>query len=160
MKKLIFVFVAVILSFADSVAGTVKTKTDAAVDFQRYESYFEKNDSGLKGATSYLVLTGQQQFDKVFGPAATMGTNTFLPQDAFKTKIIVAAIKRGSLRRYSDIQVTANSRILTVSYSAADDQPGRATFRSPLILSVEKGKYKEVVFVENGKKHRTVKIAR
>jgi len=63
----------------------------------------------------------------VFGAAATMGPNSFLPPDAFKTKIIIAAIKRGSLRRYGDVRVAAKNGILIVSYKAKDDPPGIAT---------------------------------
>jgi hypothetical protein len=129
------------------------------LDFHRYDSsYFEKNNSGLKGEKSYLVLTTQEQFDKVFGPAARMSKNTFLPSDTFETKVIVATIKRGSMRRYSDITVGEKDGVLTVSYTAEDDKPGSATYRVPLILAVDKGEYDEVVFMENGERAGAVKL--
>ena len=98
------------------------------------------------------MLTDQQQFDRVFGPAAKMGPNAFLPRDAFANKIVVAAIKRGSMRRYSDVAVTEENGVLLVSYKAADDKPGSATYRVPLILAVEKGEYSGVIFMENGER--------
>lgn len=129
------------------------------VDSQRYEnSYFEKNNSGLKGEKSYLVLTDQEQFEKVFHPAPTAGKNAFLPSDVFETKIIVATIKRGSMRRYSDVSVMEKDGELIVSYTATDDKPGSATYRVPLILAVDKGEYDEVVFMENGERVGAVKL--
>jgi len=162
MKLFLSVFAALTFLFAaNGAAHTVKTRSNAAVEFQRYDSgYFEKNNSGLKGRKSYLAITDQKRFDKVFGVAATMGPNNFLPPDTFKTKIIIAAIKRGALCEYSDVKVAAKNGILQVSYTAKDQEPGSATFRSPLILAVDKGKYKEVLFMENGKRAGTARIRR
>lgn len=160
MRQLLFIFaIATFLFAADGMAQTVKTGKSTPVNFQTYDSYFEKNNSGLKGEKSYLVFTNQSQFDKIFGAAAVMGQNNFLPDEAFKTKIIVAVIKHGgSLRKYNDVKVTAEKGKLMVWYTAKDDAPGSATFNSPLILGVDKGKYKEVVFMENGKKAGIVKL--
>jgi len=129
------------------------------VEFERYDSsYFEKNNSGMNDEKSYLVLTDQEQFDKVFHPAPRAGKNTFLPSNTFETKIIIATIKRGSMRRYSDVTVTEKDGVLTVSYTAEDDKPGSATYRVPLILAVDKGEYDEVVFMENGERAGEVKL--
>ena len=141
---------ALIFSAQSSPRGGVKER---ALEFERHDSsYFEKNNSGLKGEKSYLVLTDQRQFDRVFGPAAVMGKNAFLPSGAFRNKIVVAAIKRGAMRRYSDVAVTEENGVLLVSYTAADDKPGSASYRVPLILSVERGEYGGVVFMENGER--------
>ena len=72
-----------------------KSGSEREPDFQRYDSYFERNDSGLKGETSYLVFTSQAQFDRVFHPAPTMGPNGFLPEKAFDTELVIATVKRG-----------------------------------------------------------------
>jgi hypothetical protein len=151
--KRIFFLLAVGTLFVAAQASARGGVEERALKFQRHDgSYFEKNNSGLKGEKSYLVFTDQQQFDRVFGPAARMGANDFLPRDAFNTKIVVAAIKRGSMRRYSDVKVTEENGVLLVSYTATDDKPGSASFRVPLILAVEKGGYSGVVFVENGER--------
>jgi hypothetical protein len=163
MKKLI---ATTLVLFALTVCGFAQTSADktanaaASVNFEQFHSYFEKNNSGLKGDRSYLALTSQKQFDKVFGPAATMGTNSFLPPDAFKSKVIVATIKRGALRKYDNVKATEERGTLFVWYDANDDQPGSATYNSPLILAIDKGKYKEVVFMENGKKAGTARLAK
>lgn len=161
MKKMLFALAAVALLFPTyGLAKTRKVGGETPVDFARYTSYFENNTSGLRGQKSYLVIDNQKQFDRTFGPAATMGTNSFIPDHAFQTKIIIAAIKRGNLREYSDVKVAEKNGILWVSYTTKDSPPGSATYRSPLIIGVDKGKYKEVVFTENGKRAGTVRVRR
>jgi len=152
MKRIIFLMAVVTLLFAaQPSARAVAEERDVA--FQRHDSsYFEKNNSGLKGEKSYLVLTDQAQFDKVFGPAARMGNNDFLPAGAFANKIVVATIKRGGMRKYSDVSVKEQNGILLVSYTATDSKPGSATFNVPLILAVEKGNYSGVIIMENGER--------
>jgi hypothetical protein len=162
MKQVLYILAAITFMFvADGMAQNMKAvKSAPPVEFQQYDSYFEKNNSGLKGKTSYLVLANQEQFDKIFGSAATMEQNNFLPPDVFKSKIVFATIKRGSMRHYDDVKVTAEKGEIFVWYNAKDDAPGSATFSTPLILAVDKGKYSEVVFIENGKKAGTAKIKR
>ena len=134
--------------------------SERQVDFKAYDSYFEGNDSGLKGKTSYVVFTSQANFDKVFHPAATMGQNNFLPQHTFDTKLVVATIKRGNfLRTYELTKVTAKSGKLYVWYTVKDSADGSASFRSPLILAVDKDHYSQIVFMENGKRVRAIPLS-
>jgi hypothetical protein len=143
---------AMTLTFA-SQAFAQKSVSERNLDFQRYDSYFEGNDSGLKGETSYLVFTSQSQFDKIFHPAATGGENHFLPDQAFKAKVVVAAIARGNfLRTYDDPKVTAANGNIYVWYKATDRQEESATYASPLILAVDRGHYSQVIFMQDGKR--------
>jgi hypothetical protein len=158
MKRIFFLTVITLFVFAPRCFAQ-EGGEGRGPDFRRYDSsYFEKNNSGLGGEKSYLVLTDREQFDKVFGPAAVMSGNTFLPRDTFESKIIVATIKRGSMRRYSDVTLTEKDGALMVSYTAEDEGPGSATYRVPLILAVDKGEYAEVVFIENGERAGAVKL--
>jgi hypothetical protein len=151
--KRIFNLLAVMTMIVTVQASARGGGEERALESRRHDSsYFEKNNSGLSGEKSYLVLTDQQQFDRVFGPATRMGANAFLPRGAFESKIVVATIKRGTMRRYSDVAVTEENGVLLVSYTATDDKPGSATYRVPLILSVERGAYSGVVFMENGER--------
>ena len=153
MKRIFFLLAAATLFFAAEAPARGGGGEARDLEFQRYDSsYFEKNNSGLGGERSYLVLTDQAQFDRVFGAAARMGNNAFLPAGAFENKIVIAAIKRGTMRRYSDVEVTEENGVLLVSYTAADSRPGTATYRVPLILAVDKGAYVGVVFMENGER--------
>ncbi|MGH9765541.1 MAG: hypothetical protein ACREDR_27910 [Blastocatellia bacterium] len=129
------------------------------MDFQHYDSYFEGNDSGLKGKTSYLVFTDKSKFDKIFHPAATMGDNSFLPENAFDTKLVIATIARGNfLRKYDLANVTAKNGRLYVWYTFKDSEDSSARFNSPLILAVDKGNYSQVVFMEKGKERRALRV--
>jgi hypothetical protein len=146
-------------------AGAQNRKTQgpatvqAAVDYHQYRSYFEKNNSGLKGRASYLVLVNQREFDKTFGAAATATDNDFLPEGIFKTRLVIAAIRRGnSISEYTVKQITSSRGKLFVWYDAVDRAQESATYSSPLILAVDKGKYKEVVFMENGKRAATIRL--
>ncbi len=128
----------------------------AKVDFDVHTGQFESNKSGLKGDASYLVFTDRAAFDAVFGAAFTMGKKpNVVPKEAFDKKMVVAVIKRGDvLFEYKVSQVTTDDGTLYVEYTATakGDAGGTAKFASPLIVSVEKGKYTDVVFIENGKK--------
>lgn len=118
----------------------------------RYTGHFERNDSGLKGEASFLSFADLASFEKVFG-SAFMPKSTFVKKDTFDTHVVVAVIHRGTKPwEYTVDKVSADDGVLTVKYTAtAKDAGGTATFASPLILSVEKGKYRSVVFIENGK---------
>lgn len=130
-----------------------------AVNFQKYDSYFEKNNSNLKGDVSYLVLRNQKDFDKVFGSAATMGENSFLPDNVFDSMLVVATIKRGSsVRSYEVTQTSIENGRLYVRYNTVDKEQGSAKFSSPLILAVPKGNYKKILFVENGKEAKSISV--
>ena len=136
-----------------------KSAAEREVSFQRYDSYFEKNNSGLKGKTSYLVINSQTEFDKVFGAAATMGQNSFLPANVFDTKLVVATIRRGRFNSTYDVTgVAARGKTLYVRYQVKDEPSSSATFASPLILAVDKGDYSRVVFMENGKRVGAVSL--
>ena len=134
-------------------------KQQAAVDYHQYQSYFEKNNSHLKGRVSYLAITDQAQFDRIFGAAATGAGNDFLPEEAFKTRLVVAAIKRGnSIREYKIKQVVSSKGKLYVWYDTEDRAQDSASYSSPLIVAVDKGNYREVVFMENGKRAGSVRL--
>jgi hypothetical protein len=164
MKKVLLTVLVLLPSTGFAVAPDEK-KDEAkgkAVEFTLHDKgHFEKNNSGLKGDASFLLFTNREDFDKIFGVGFTMGgKEKVVPKDAFDTKIVVAAIKRGnSITEYTVEKVTNDDGTLYVQYTAkAKDARGTAKYNSPLILSLEKGKYKEVVFIENGKKVDTEKF--
>jgi hypothetical protein len=130
-------------------------------DFDVHSGHFEKTDSGLKGDASYLVFTDREAFDEVFSVAATMKKQKFVPKDAFEKKMVVAVIKRGSAPfEYKVDKVTTDDGTLYIEYTTKMGPLSRATFRSPLLVSVAKNKYQSIVFIENGKKAETVKVGK
>jgi hypothetical protein len=132
------------------------------IDYQVHGGYFEKNNSDLTGAASYLAFTGQVAFDKVFGVGFTMGKKpNVLPENAFASRMVVAVIKRGGqIWQYEVRKVSAADGVLTVRYAATGRDGGSARFASPLIVSVPRGKYTKVVFIEKGKDVGTVTVGK
>ncbi len=125
-----------------------------SIEHHVHSGYFEKNDSGLNSeTTSIIACLDQEAFDKVFHPAPVMfKKNDFLAKDAFKTKFVVAVVKRGdAVWNYTVDSVTAENGVLTVKYKGAP-QPntGTAKFASPLIIALDKADYKSIIYVENG----------
>lgn len=149
-------FAALMLGlFAVSVVAADKDEAKGKdVEYKVYTSYFEKNNSGLKGDASYVAVKNAEEFDKLFGVAAVGGKKpSVLPKGAFEDNIVVAVIKRGdAVWEYKVEKVTADGDTLTVRYKATEGKGGgTAKFASPMVVSVPKGKVAKVVFVENGK---------
>ncbi len=145
-----------------SATGDAEEAKMAKVDFDVHNGHFESNKSGLKGEASYLAFTDRAAFDAVFGVAFTMGKKpNIVPKDAFEKKLVVAVIKRGNAPvEYKAEQVTTADGKLYVEYTATAKGATTATFASPLILSLDKGKYTSVVYIENGKQVGTAMIGK
>ncbi|MBY0523074.1 MAG: hypothetical protein K2R98_06730 [Gemmataceae bacterium] len=160
MKTFLLLGIASLLSMTPLAFAADEAK-GARVESQVYSGYFESNKSGLKGDASFLAFTDVKAFDAIFGKAVVMGDKQkFLAKDAFEKSLVVAVIKRGDKPwEYKVGQVTADGDTLHVQYDAKAKGAGSdAKFASPLIVSVDKGKYTSVVFIENGKKVGTAKI--
>jgi hypothetical protein len=163
MRTLLVPLVVVVLPLIGVAAPAPDgdTAKGTPVEFDVYTSYFEKNDSGLKGDSSYVTLADREAFDKVFGAAATMKKQTFLPKNAFDKKMVVAVIKRGSaLVEYKVEKATEDDHVLYLQYTTKTGRIGSATYRSPLIVTVPKDRFKSIVFIEDGKKAETLKVGK
>ncbi|MFM7150887.1 MAG: hypothetical protein ACKO23_13680 [Gemmataceae bacterium] len=143
------------------LAGAV-IASDETVPFTVFGPYFERNDSGLKGSESHLVIGDAKKFGATFGFGFVMGARPDLVPDNHFTagNLVVAAIKRGTMVfTYKVEKVTLADGKLTVRYQATGrDGGGTASFASPMVVGVPKKNVSEVVFVENGKKVATVKV--
>jgi hypothetical protein len=144
---------AVVAAIGLTAAAGAEEAKGKKVAYAVHTGYFEKNNSGLKGDSSYLAVGTQAQFDKIFGVAFVVGAKqNFLPKGAFESKQVAAVIKRGkALWKYTVENVSAEEGTLYVSYKAMSEDGGGARFASPLIVSVQRGPYTQVVFIENGK---------
>ena len=128
--------------------------------YEVHTGYFVSNKSGLDAKASYLAVTDEAAFDKLFGKATVQGRKEkFLPRNAFDAKLVAAVVKCGHETCTYDVQsVAAKDGTLTIQYTAKARDGGSATFASPLIVSLDKGKYTTIEFVENGKKVGTASI--
>ena len=74
---------------------------------------------------------------------------------------MVAVIHRGNAASTYEVEkLTTEGDTLTVRYKATEGKAGTAKFASPMILSVDKGKFKKVVFIENGKEAGSAESAK
>jgi len=128
--------------------------------FDTYSGYFVSNKFEPDAATSFLVITDQARFDQVLGVAFVMGDKSHrLPKDAFKSNIVLVAIKRGNaLWEYKVEGVTVEQGVVQLRYTVTSKATPDTTFACPLIVSVPKDDYKAMVFVEGGKRVKTAEV--
>jgi len=133
---------------------------ETTLAFDTYSGYFVANTFEPDAAESFVVITSQEQFDKVFGSAYVMGDKSHrLPKDAFESHIVLAAVKRGkAMWAYKVEQAALTDGTVELKYTATSTPSDSASFACPLIVSVPKGAYKAVGFVENGKPVKTVEL--
>jgi hypothetical protein len=135
----------------------------AKVEAVTHGPYFESNMSGLKGESSFLAFTDAKKFSEALRPVPPLlggKKPNPLPKDAFEKSLVLVVIKRGSEAfEYTVEKAEDRSGTLVLTFkSKGTGGGGTATFASPLVVAVPKGKYKSAEFVENGKKVATVKI--
>ena len=125
----------------------------AKLTFDSYAGYFVSNQFEPNAATSFIVIADQAQFDKVFGAAFVMRDKSHrLPKDAFKANLVLAAIHRGNaVWAYKVERVTESGGLVELRYTTTSTNSPTATFACPLIVSVPKGQYAAIRFVEDGK---------
>ncbi len=131
-------------------APAVVKETPLAFDV--YSGYFVSNKFEPNAAESFAVIGDQAQFDKIFGVAMVMGDKSHrLPAGAFQSRMILAAIKRDHVVWAFNVDsASENAGVVTLRYSTIMRKSDTAEFASPLIVSIPKGKYAAVLFVEGG----------
>ena len=134
----------------------------AKLTFDTYSGYFVSNKFEPDAAESFVVISDQEQFNKIFGVAFVMGDKSHrLPKDAFKANIVVAAIKRGNaVVEYKVESVTETEGVVELKYTTTSQKSDTATFACPLIVSIPKGNYKAVQFVEGAKVVKKVTVGK
>jgi hypothetical protein len=135
---------------------------EAKLHFEIYSGYAVSNQFEPTAAESFVVITDQEHFDKVFSEATATGDKPHrLPKDAFKSNIILAAVKREKVVwEFKVEEVTEANGVVQLRYTTTKKKSDSATFASILIVSISKGKYGEVQFVENGKAMKKVELGK
>ena len=133
--------------------NAVLAETSTKLEFKTYSGYFVSNKFEPDASASFVVLDNRKQFDQVFGVAFVIGDKSpRLAPDAFKTQLVLAAIRRGkAFCTYQVSSVTEKSGVVQLRYQTTSKKSDSATFACPLILSIPKGKCQAVEFHENDK---------
>ncbi len=155
MRNALMAFVAILV-----LVGIATSADPTRVRFDTHDGYFVSNKFEPDAPTSFVVINDQKAFDAVFGAAFVMRDKSHrLPPDAFNTKIVVAAIHRGkAVWRYKTEGVEAQDGTLIVRYSTTSTPSETASFACPLIVSLDKGNYAVVQFMENDKAVKKVEL--
>lgn len=125
-----------------------------------YSGYFVSNRFEPDAPESFVVIASQEHFDQIFGVAFVMGDKSHrLSKSAFKSNLVLAVIKRGNaLWEYKPKGATVDQGVVQLRYKASSKKTPTTTFACPLIVSVPKGEYKAVKFIENNKEIKTVDL--
>jgi hypothetical protein len=149
---------AAVIAFVVGIVGLPvwsgeKKKSD--VVYQVFDKgYFVKNTAKLSANPAFLLLPDKKAFDEIFGVGFVMkGARPNLVTDKlFEKNTLVTVIKSGNtLWKYEVRSVRLDKQRLVVRYTAEGKESATAKFNSPLILSVPRGDYTEVVFMEGDK---------
>jgi hypothetical protein len=152
----IVVLLLVVCCLCQQASAAEPTK----LTFDTYNGYFVSNKFEPDAAQSFVVISDQKQFDKVFGAAFVMGDKSHrLPKDAFKSLVVVTAIKRGAAAwAYKIDDVSVKDGGVEIRYTAMSKVSETATFACPLIVSIPKGEYKTIQFIENKKPVKKLEV--
>jgi len=151
-------FAVIVVCLWQSAPGFAADK----LAFDSYSGYFVSNKFEPNAPESFVIATDQGQFDNVFGVGFVMRDKSHrLAKDAFASNIVIAAVKRGNAPcDYTVEGVSVTDGVVEFKYKATVGNPGTATFASPLIVSIPKGEYKAIQFVENGKPVKELEIGK
>ena len=135
----------------DSQPATQAASRPAPVAFDIHVGHYVSNKFEPEKSESFVVIQDQETFDQTFGTALVQGkVANYLPAEAFQTKIVLAAIKRGhAIWTFNVTDVTTAGGVLTFRYTATSEKTDTADYASPVIISVPKGNYTAVLFEEN-----------
>ncbi|MCX6878293.1 MAG: hypothetical protein NTW21_31445 [Verrucomicrobia bacterium] len=160
MLTKLLILASVMLLPWHALAAGVPAPPAKPVVFETHDGYFVSNKFEPQEPVSFVVLRDQESFGKVFGVAMVMGDKSHrLALNAFDKKLVVAAIHRGkAMVTYQVASMMAEAETLIVRYTTKSEPSDTAEFACPLILSLDKGNFNTVRFVENGRdiKHMTL----
>lgn len=146
--RIVLVFLTLAL-----LPSAVPAEDPEKIAYRVHDGYFVSNRFEPDQAESFVIAVDQPQFDAVFGSAFVMRDKAKrLPADAFATQMVVAAVHRGmAFWEYEVAGVNLRDGVLEITYRSQSKPDPSASFACPLIISIPKGKYSAVKFIENGK---------
>jgi hypothetical protein len=186
MRILLLLVTVGLLAPASGPAPAAGKKTEAKgtkVEYEVHTGYLMRlkaywaaraADKSKLGLFCFLAFNDRDSFDKAFAQPDGGKVNLnelipsgeakgdkpkLLPRDAFDKKLVVAVTHNGMRTwKYKVTRVTADGDTLYVQYQAGSTVAYPNSYVCPLIVSVAKGKYASVVFIENGSKLGTATI--
>jgi hypothetical protein len=123
------------------------------VTWDSYGGYFVSNKFEPDAPRSFAIARDQAAFEKLFGVAMVMGDRSHrLAPDAFAKQVVLTSIQRGkAFVEYKVGSTSVEDGKLVLDYRADGQPNATAEYSCPLIVSVPRGEWGAVRFVENGK---------
>lgn len=148
------------LSVAACCCGWAETAEPIKLKYDTHDGYFVSNKFHPNAAESYVVIGTQEEFDNVFGAAFVMGDRSHrLPEKAFDKRMVIAVIKRGkAVVEYQVQAVELVDGVVQLRYTTQQRPQRSAEFACPLIVSIPKGDYRAVRFVEGEQPVKTQEL--
>jgi hypothetical protein len=152
--------IALLLSILSGPTISALAAEPAKLSFDTYSGYFVSNKFEPDAPRSFAIITDRPQFEDIFGVARVMGDKSHrLPKNAFASKMVVAAIRRGNaVWDFKVDDVTVADGVVQIHYACKASKSETATFACPLIVSIPKGPYKAVEFLENKKLAKKIEL--
>lgn len=132
------------------------------INFDSHDGHFVKNTFKAPEQGAFFIMTTFDEFDRVFGTGFVMKAKfKLVTKETFNAKNVLVVVRQvpNKIIEYTVGGIEADGDKLSVNYSTTIKT---VTFQanSALILSVPKGDYREVVFVENGKRVAAVPLSK
>jgi len=152
MKKIIwFSLLFFILSF--DIHNIPLGAEEQSINSVPIKGYFVSNKAVLASSTEFLIIKGQNEFDKIFLRNPPPFDQAKITKVDFQTRFVIAVIKESN--NYWKMKVNRilfQDEILKIDYTANKVVKNmRWTAAIPLIVMIKNISYTKVQFFENGK---------
>lgn len=131
----------------DSTATTSVEATNAVIPFFEAKNYFVKNTYKNEEVAT-LKITSQEEFDKVFGPAAVMGENGKPTQIDFSKQYALAVIAPVTDKKTNVVanSLTYRDTEIVLDYKITEGESQSFTIQPFLLILVDKEHSGPVMF--------------
>jgi hypothetical protein len=149
MKKLLsYIVLLLILINCNSSVKQGDSIINEEIPYKEAKNYFVKNN--IDAAMDNPKFETQEEFDQVFGMAATMGDKGKPTSIDFSKEFVVAQIENPSNQsiELKPVSIRKNSNILEVKYKRLVGENHSYTTQTAMILIIDKKYDGDVNFVE------------
>jgi len=144
MKNLILSAVSIFIFDSCNSVKPGDSTLNEIVPYKEAKNYFVKNT--VLAALDDPKIENQEDFDKVFGMAATMGENGKPTSIDFSKEFVVAQVEEPSTQtiELKPISIRKNSNILEIKYKRIVGETQSYTSQSSMILIIDKKYYADI----------------
>ncbi len=138
MKKIVFYILPLLLIVSCSPIKRGDSTLNEEVPYKEAKNYFVKNN--IEAELDSPKFETQEEFDKVFGMATTMGENGKPTSIDFSKEFVVAQIEAPSTQRIelNPVSIKKNANILEIKYRKIAGVNQSYTSQTAMILIINR----------------------